>query len=151
MVIKDGMMTDVLFCTVCRCRRNNKSERSRLVIAINREMQLPQLLFLTCCTYCVIRHCSSFELPRFDDIAQTFGDLLRKVRSASTDTSGEEVVLEDDDKAQVRSKRQTSNIGDESPLPHEIRSSRLEAVLFNLRLYSVTMHCDRLADVFFEF
>jgi len=123
-------------------QKKQQQRESSLITPINREMELPQLLLLTCCTYCVIHHCSSFELPRFDDIAQTFGDLLRKVRSASADTSGEEVVSEDDDKAQVRSKRQTSNIGDESPLPHEIRSSRLEAVLFNLRLYSVIMNCE---------
>ena len=123
-------------------QKKQQQRESSLITPINREMELPQLLLLTCCTYCVIHHCSSFELPRFDDIAQTFGDLLRKVRSASADTSGEEVVLEDDDKAQVRSKRQTSNIGDESPLPHEIRSSRLVAVLFNSRLYSVIMNCE---------
>jgi len=90
-------------------------------------MQLPRLLLLTlltCCVFYIVHHGSnSLQLPRFDGISETFSSLLRKVRS----TSGEEVKLEDD-KAQSRSKRQTTNIRDESPHPYEIRTSRLKAV-----------------------
>ena len=92
-------------------------------------MQLPRSLLFTCCTFCIVHHGSSFQLPRFDDISETFGSLLRKVRS----TSGEEVKLEED-KAQSRSKRQTTNIGDESPHPYEIRSSRLQAVIWYTKI-----------------
>jgi len=63
----------------------------------------------------------------FDDIRQTFGNLLRKVRSTSADTSTEDLTSED--VAHSRSKRQTTNIGDESPHPYEIRASRLRPVV----------------------
>ena len=86
-------------------------------------MKLPRLFSLVCFSCCIVHQGSSFQLPRFDDIVETFGNLARKVRSA--DATSEEIVP-DNDEAQSRSKRQTSNIGDESPLPYEIRSSRFE-------------------------
>jgi len=101
--------------------KTNKNAESSCCITGG--MQLPRLLLLTTCTYCIVHHCRSFELPKLDDIAQIFGDLVRKVRSTSAEGSGAEVTLEDDE-AQMRSKRQTSNIGDESPHPYEIRASR---------------------------
>jgi len=62
----------------------------------------------------------------FDDVAETFGNnLFQKVRSVSTDKYREEENLVDG-ALWSRSKRQTTNIPDESPLPHEIRTSRLK-------------------------
>jgi len=66
-------------------------------------------------------------MPRFHDIAKSFGDLVRTVRSS--DESSEMTADEVRDAGNRRSKRQTSNIGDESPLPYEIRSSRLKNML----------------------
>jgi len=100
-------------------------ELEEVVSSVTRGMHLPRLVLLTCCIYCIVHRCSCFEFPRFDDIAETFSNLARKVRSASTDTSEEQIASEEDE-VKSRSKRQTSHIGDESPYPYEIRSSRLE-------------------------
>jgi len=74
-------------------------------------------------------------MPRFDDIIQTFSNLFRKVRS-SADISMEELTSED--VAQSRSKRQTTNIGDESPHPYEIRASRLRPIVY--LIYTSVFH-----------
>jgi len=87
-------------------------------------MKLSRLLLFICCTYVIVHHASSFQLPRFDDIAETFRNLARKVRSTPTDPAGDDVTLEKHETPRSRSKRQTSNIGDESPHAYEIRSSR---------------------------
>ena len=67
---------------------------------------------------------SGYNLPNIDEMKEMFGELAYKVKSfwwhsdevKSTDSSRPERVK--------RGKRQTSNIGDESPLPYEVRSSR---------------------------
>ena len=73
----------------------------------------------------MVQQSSPFELPQLDNIAETFGNLLRKVRSVDTDAASEQVTSDEGDRVQSRSKRQSTNIGDESPHPYEIRSSRL--------------------------
>lgn len=88
-------------------------------------MKLPRLLLFICCTYVIVHHASSFQLPRFDDIAETFSNLARKVRSTPTDSASDDVTLDKNETPRIRSKRQTSNIGDESPHAYEIRSSSL--------------------------
>lgn len=88
-----------------RCQK----ERLLLVFAI----------VLSCNLTCTV----AFNFPKFDDIKDIFSELANKFKSGeASEGSNEHEVSSSTDHERLR--RQVSNIGDESPNPYEITSSR---------------------------
>jgi len=86
------------------------------------------VLGLACSSNLICVESFDFNLPNVEDIKALFGSIGDRIKSAAEHTA-EEIPTEDI--THERLKRQTSNIGDESPLPYEVISStQVQQVLF---------------------
>ena len=83
------------------------------------------LFVLLYVTSCLVVPADSYNFPTIEEMTGMFGDLMKKLTDVAKPTeNADEVVDLEAAELHERSRRQTSNIGDESQLPYEIRSSR---------------------------
>jgi hypothetical protein len=94
-------------------------------------MKISLGLALFCSLYLVRVESSGYNLPNIDEMKEMFAKMTDKVKS-SWWHSDEVKSTKDRPERMKRGKRQASNIGDESPLPYEVKSSRyvLNLVIF---------------------